>query len=118
MSKSKAKGTWGESKIRDYLAGWFPAVLRPAMHGSKDEGDLVGIPLTTVEAKNCGRYEIQKWIRELDVEKANAGMPYGVLIVKPVGVGDTRMGDWWAIQRLEDWANEHQALVGALEQAA
>ncbi len=111
MSKSKAKGTWAESKVRDYLAHWFPDIMRPAMHGNKDEGDLTGVARTAIEVKNVGVYAIPKWLRETAIEKGHAAADYAVLIVKPNGVGDTRIGEWWAIQPLEDWAADHYELL-------
>lgn len=112
MSKSKQKGTLAETAVRDYLARWFPGVKRAALTGAADEGDLTGIPRTAVEIKNCRTYSIPSWLRELDAETVNAGAEFGVLIVKPVGVGTSRVGEWWAVQRLDRWAAGHADLLG------
>lgn len=111
MSKSKQKGTWAESKVRDYLALVWPGVIRPAQKGAKDEGDLTGVPHTTIEVKNCGRYNIPAWLRETSIEQANAGTDYAVLVVKPNGVGESRMGEWWAIVPLAHWTACHHELL-------
>ena len=112
MSKSKQKGTFAETAVRKYLERWFPGVKRAALTGNLDEGDITGVPRTAIEIKNCGVYNIPAWLKELDAETVNARAEFGVLIVKPRGVGEQNVGEWWAIQRLDRWAAGHADLLG------
>ena len=43
-SKSKAKGTKGESDLVKYLLPYFPLAERRALNGVKDKGDIAGVP--------------------------------------------------------------------------
>ena len=56
-----------------------------------------------IEVKNRRAYAIGEWLDETEVERKNAGRNSGLLVVKPRGVGLGRVGDWWAIQRVDDW---------------
>jgi hypothetical protein len=35
-------------------------------------------------------------MHETEAERVNAAATFGVLVVKPRGLGVTRVGDWWA----------------------
>lgn len=106
VSRSMQKGTWAETKVTNYLAQFFP-VTRIVRKGSKDEGDLRARDLA-IEVKNCGRYNIPGWLREAEVERGHAGVNHSALVVKPNGVGETRMGEWWAVMPLEQLALVHE----------
>lgn len=98
MSKAKAKGTAAESAVVTYLAGHgFPHAERRALAGVNDLGDITGIPALVMEVKNQRTYKFPAWIEETEIERVNADADIGVLIVKPVGVGATRVGDWWGV---------------------
>jgi hypothetical protein len=48
------------------------------------------------EVKAARTWNIAGWMREAESERLNSGAVVGVLVVKPTGVGDTRVGDWLA----------------------
>jgi len=103
MSKAKAKGTAAESAVVKYLSGQgFPGAERRALAGSSDLGDITGIPGLVMEVKNHRTYKFPAWVEETEVERVNASADYGILIVKPNGIGTTRVGDWWAVMPLSE----------------
>lgn len=95
MSAARRKGTASESAVVDHLraAGW-PAAERRALNGSKDRGDVAGLPGIVLEVKSGARIELPAWLRETETERVNDGAIYGLLVVKPKGMGTTRVGDW------------------------
>jgi hypothetical protein len=101
MSAAKRKGTAAETAVVEHLRAFWPHVERRALAGSRDRGDVAGIPGVVIEVKAAARLEIPGWLRELEVEIANDQPATGLLVVKPRGVGDRRVGDWWAITRLD-----------------
>ena len=103
MSRNRAKGTAAESAVVRFLqtVGW-PHAERRALSGSKDRGDIAGVPAVCIEIKNAARLNIPAWLRETEAERINAGADYGVLIVKPIGIGETRVGQWAAVMPLGD----------------
>jgi hypothetical protein len=52
--------------------------------------------------KNHRSYKIPEWLKETAIEKANAKADNAILIIKPNGVGDTRVGDWWVVLTLSE----------------
>lgn len=95
MSYSKAKGTAAETAVVDHLhaAGW-PGAERRALNGSNDRGDIAGIAGIVLEVKSGARLELPAWLRETEAERVNDGAAYGLLVVKPKGIGTTRVSDW------------------------
>lgn len=104
VSKNKQKGTLAETAVVDYLRLWFPGVERRALAGVNDRGDVAGIPRTVLEVKNHGVYDFPAWLREAQVEADNASAKFYASVVKPRGVGATRVGDWWAVTSLNQYA--------------
>lgn len=105
MSNPSGKKGWaGEAPVLTRLKdrGFFRA-FRLRTQGSKDKGDIGGIDGVAIEVKNVGTYDIPGWMRELAVEKRNALAETGALVVKPRGVGETRVGEWWTILTLDDY---------------
>ena len=101
MSKAKAKGTIAESALVKYLqANGFPLAERRALTGQFDQGDVTGTPCLAWEVKNHKSYKFPEWIKETEVERINAKADYGILVVKPNGVGVARPEDFWAIMPL------------------
>lgn len=82
----KQKGTEWESAIRDYLQrhGW-PTVERLPLTGSRDRGDLAGIPGLVVEAKAARTLELGSWLNEAEHERVNARAEVGVVWAKRLG---------------------------------
>lgn len=81
--------------------GW-PLAERKALTGALDQGDVTGTPLLAWECKNHKSYKFPAWIDEAEVEAINAGADYGILVVKPNGVGLTNQANWWAVLSLEN----------------
>lgn len=102
MSAAKAKGTIAESALVKFLRenGW-PLAERRALTGTNDQGDVTGTPLLAWEVKNHKSYKFPQWIDEANVEAENAGADYGILVVKPNGIGLSNQKHWWAILTLE-----------------
>ncbi|NBT79096.1 MAG: hypothetical protein EBT04_11705 [Betaproteobacteria bacterium] len=98
MSKQRAKGTAAETAVVNYLkANGFPDADRSPLRGVLDKGDVTGIRNVVIEIKNHRTYAIPAWLRELEVEATNAQASKAFLVVKPNGVGASRVGDWWAV---------------------
>ena len=102
MSRNKAKGTSAETAVVNYLiARGYIHAERRALAGVNDKGDVAGLPGVCIEIKAHKTYSIPAWLKELAVEKVNSKAQVGILVVKPVGVGSTNTGAWWAIMPLE-----------------
>lgn len=102
MSRNKAKGTSAETAVVNYLiARGYIHAERRALAGVNDKGDVAGLPGVCIEVKAHKTYSIPAWLKELAVEKVNSKAQVGILVVKPVGVGSTNTGAWWAIMPLE-----------------
>jgi len=102
MSKAKQKGTLAESAVVDYLKQFWPAVERRVLSGKNDKGDITGISNIAIEIKNQKSYKIHEWLKETQVEKINAEADFGILLIKPNGVGVSRVQDWWTVIPLSD----------------
>lgn len=101
MSKSKQKGTLAETAVADYFRQTFPAVERRALSGVNDKGDISNVPGCVIEVKNQRSYKIHEWMKETDTERINARADIGVLVIKPNGVGVSKVNEWWAVVSLE-----------------
>lgn len=106
MTRSKAKGTMAESAVVSFLrTAGFPYAERLALQGSKDRGDVTGIPGVVVEVKNEQTYQFSSWLAEAGVERDNANAVYGIVVAKPRLVGVTRTGEWMAMMRLHEYVH-------------
>jgi hypothetical protein len=101
MSKSKQKGTLAETAVADYLKQTFLAVERRTLSGANDKGDIAGVPNCVVEVKNQRTYKIHEWMKETETERINAEADLGILVIKPNGVGVSKVNQWWAVVSLE-----------------
>lgn len=99
MSKSKQKGTSAESAFvkSPAVLDSFPNVERRALAGVNDMGDISGMVGLAIEIKNHKTYKFPEWIKETEIERINAKADYGILVVKPNGVGLGSVEDWWAV---------------------
>jgi Holliday junction resolvase len=82
-TKSKAKGSQFERDVVAYLKskGW--RVSRAYGAGAqRDVGDVYGLWRTVVECKNEKRIDLGGYMKELQVEMANAEAELGAVIVK------------------------------------
>jgi hypothetical protein len=107
MSRSKQKGTSAESAFvkNERVLESFPMVERRALSGVNDMGDVAGAPGLVFEIKNHKSYKFPEWLKETEVERINAKADYGVLIVKPNGVGLGSVQDWWAVMTVGEMLN-------------
>lgn len=96
-NKSKAKGTRWESAIRDWLNTLGFTTWREAQHGAKDQGDIMGIPYWTLEAKDEKTITLAAYMKELEAEIANHDTTFGAVIVKRKGKG---VADAYAVMPL------------------
>lgn len=96
-NKPKIKGTLAESAVVGFLRtqGW-PHAERLALQGKLDKGDVTGTPGIVWEVKSVALTNWGKWLREAEIEKANANAVFGIAVLKPAGIGMTRVGLWWA----------------------
>lgn len=93
---SKRKGTGAEVAVRDHLrANGYPYAERLACEGSKDRGDISGVPGVVVEVKSTKAHDLAGWLAELDAEMTNANVDIGVVWAKKRGT--TNPGDWYVI---------------------
>lgn len=99
---SKRKGSAWELAISKYLVeqGWKHAERRIA-GATLDKGDIYGIIGCVIEAKNEKRIDLAGYIKELEVECANAKATTGVAIVKKRGT--TNVGDAYAVMTVDIW---------------
>lgn len=112
MSRSKDKGTFAETAVAEYLGhSGFPFAERQALRGSGDRGDVKVCPGVICEVKNDKSFDYSGWLQETATEKANANAEHAFLVVKPEGVGRTRVGMWWSVMYHRDW----KALCAATE---
>ena len=98
MSKAKQKGTSAESAFvkNERVVAQFPMVERRALSGVNDMGDVAGVSGLVFEIKNHKTYKFPEWLKETEVERLNALADFGILIVKPNGVGLGSVENWWA----------------------
>ena len=103
-NKAGNKGTWAETALVNYLQvnGW-PHCERRRLKGNKDQGDISGIPDVCIEVKwaNAG-IRMSSWFNQMSEERNHAGASLGVLVIKPLGVGDKRVGRWYAVMMTGD----------------
>lgn len=102
MSRAKQKGTLAETAIVNYLKETWPTAERRVLSGKNDKGDITGIPNLVFEVKNQKTYSISQWLKETAIEKENAVADFGFLIIKPNGVGVSKVENWWSVLPLED----------------
>lgn len=106
MSTQTRKGnSEGEIPVENYLKQrGFRRAFRLRHQGTIDKGDIGGIDGVMLEVKNHGVYKIAEWMKEVAVEKANAAASIGALIMKPKGIGTTRVGQWWVVMPVTDFS--------------
>lgn len=93
-TKSKAKGTRAETESVNYLRERFPAAERRSLSGSKDKGDIAGIPKAVGEIKAATQQRLAEWQRETLTEMVNAEADNCFLVVK-VPYKNVSKWDFW-----------------------
>lgn len=89
MSRNKRVGTQWETAGVRYLREQVPAsddIRRVAQTGRLDIGDAHARPFA-LEFKNVAQINLASFVDQAEREAENAGMPYGVAIVKRRGKG-------------------------------
>ena len=82
MSVNRRKGTYAETRVRDYFrANGFPFADRQPNRGTKDQGDISGVPGVCIEVKNCRQWRLAEWVDEMKRETKEAGAQVGVVVV-------------------------------------
>ena len=80
---SKARGTRWESEVVKYLRpNGFPAARRNVQTGSKDIGDIGGVPYFALEAKDTQKHTLSDFVKQANREAENAGVPWGAAVIK------------------------------------
>lgn len=103
MSTSKRKGTAWEVAVRDYLDAQGLAVFRNPPAGSRDVGDLTLLELSmVVECKNTRAMDLAGALDEAQTEAVNAGVRYGVAVVKRPRANVSKA---YAVMTLEDFSD-------------
>ncbi len=103
VNKPKAKGTFAETAVVNYLRdNGFPYAERRTLKGARDRGDVAGCPGLCFEVKYAGvDLKISSWLGETDVESLNDSADYGILVVKPLGLGERSVASWYAVMTSE-----------------
>lgn len=69
---NKKKGAKYEQDLAEYFTRALDLLVeRRRLMGNEDRGDLAGMPGMVVEAKNVKTLNINGWMREAEVERAN-----------------------------------------------
>lgn len=86
MSASKKKGTAWESAVVAFLReNGVPHAERRTLGGTKDRGDVAGIPGVVIECKSAARLCLAAWMDETKAEQANDHADVSVVWIKRAG---------------------------------
>jgi hypothetical protein len=101
-SPQKRKGSAAELAVAKWLRklGWVHAE-RSRAGWTDDRGDIDGMPGICIEVKNEKRIDLPGYLRELEVEIANAQAWTGTVIVKRRG--SMNVDDWYAVMPAKIW---------------
>ena len=101
-SPQKRKGSAAELAVAKWLRklGWSHAE-RSRAGFQDDRGDIDGMPGVCIEVKNEKKIDIPGYLRELEVEIANAQAWTGTVIVKRRG--SMNVDDWYAVMPAKIW---------------
>jgi hypothetical protein len=106
MSAARRKGSAFARDVCDYLADTLGLPIeRRVDGGSKDRGDVAGLPRWVIEAKACRQLDLSGWMDEALKEAANDGAPYYAVIAKRRMKGTHQA---YVIMPLEIWAGWYQ----------
>lgn len=104
MSASKAKGTYAETAVVNYLKDKWDRkyVERRTLSGQHDRGDIAGIPGVVIEVKNEKTIKLSEWLKEAQVECDNDSALVGAVWHKKRGTTDP--GKWYVTMDGETFA--------------
>lgn len=118
-NRPKAIGTAAETAVVRYLREHgFPHAERRALAGAFDLGDVTGTPGVCWEvkggqaAKTASDGQVEAWLVETEVERANSRSDVGVLVMARAGIGPVNAGRWWAILPVIVAATPQHATAG------
>ena len=99
----KAKGSQFERDVAKYLAenGHPHAERRYGAGNTQDKGDINGLPGLVIECKNHKSFDLPGWLREAEVERANAKADYGIVVAKRRSKG---AAEAYVVMTLADFA--------------
>jgi len=107
-STAKSKGLETENKFVAFLHKWgIVNAERRRLNGVLDKGDvsgwvkLDGSQSVCVEVKSGASLNLPLWLRELALEKVNAGADVGFVAVRPKGKPNVE--DWYAIMPMPEF---------------
>jgi hypothetical protein len=90
---SQAKGRRWEAAICRYLVEHgAPYAERRRLNGTRDRGDVAGIPGLVIEAKSAAAMSLGAWLAEAEVERQNDGAALGVVWHKRRGAASAGDG--------------------------
>ena len=93
MTASKRKGTAWETTVVEHLrTRGVPHAERRALGGSKDRGDIAGIPGVVLELKSAARHELAAWVDEAEAERVNDRADVAAVWVKRRGKSSPAAG--------------------------
>ena len=101
-SPQKRKGSAAELAVAKWLRklGWIHAE-RSRAGWTDDRGDIDGMPGVCIEVKAEKKFDLPGYLRELEVEIANAQAWTGTVIVKRRG--SMNVDDWYAVMPAKIW---------------
>jgi hypothetical protein len=107
-NRNKAKGTAFETSVLRYLRPYFSRAYRTSTKGKYDTGDINGVsngPKQAIfQCKNQQTFKLSEWlnatVEQSEQEEVAPALP--VLVVKRPGVGDSNIGNTYAVLRLSD----------------
>lgn len=105
-ASAKKAGTEFETSVARFFAAHVDErIERRARNGAKDRGDVSGVRTAhghrlVIEAKDCHKTELPKWIREAALEAGNDDAIAGVVVAKRRGTTDP--GEQWVHMTLAD----------------
>lgn len=109
-NRNKAKGTSFETLIVKYLRNRsFKKAYRPATKGGYDTGDINGVASPRRQAifqcKNQRKYDLSGWLNDTVAQAQQEEVGHNalpILVVKRPGIGEAKIGETYAVMRLED----------------
>jgi len=109
MSRPRALGTMAESAVVAFLRdNGFLQAERRSLNGSLDKGDVTGTPGLCWEVKYAnGGIRMASWVTQTEVERLNSKSDFGILVIKPRGLGARTTGKWYAVMA----AGSHDELL-------
>jgi hypothetical protein len=106
---SKSKGTSAETAVVDLARRFGLTAERRALKGAADEGDVwIDGGRIVVEVKSRKKWwtwrEVSDWFAEAEKEAEQSPLANAaVLVVKRIGTGNARAGDWFAWITISDF---------------